>query len=294
MHWSTSRTLRSACLLVALLSAFVFSRVTAAAEDDAESSIKPPAVTVEIFVADDSFERGEEGTLVVAVTNASALALTSVTITGVEGSSFETKALAPFDVPAYGAETKNLTISALDDASFGDTTYAVEAGYTWTDPAGQAHVSSKFKSVDLKVKRKLEDEAGIVKGGASILYFFLPILLVLIAFKISWDLLVERRFPPTLPKIDLGALPVLVIVAAVTYGVLDRWDWLEYTGDLPSNQALAKMLTVTVPAGLMIPAFIALGRLGVDLGGRPWRFTGQEGTAAEVVRKALTGPFKKT
>ncbi len=292
---------RAALLVISAAGAILLNFLVSVVHVAGQGGFEPPKVTAELILGSASFERSDDsvtGTLLIS--NASNLTIEAsvrnasqdFTITFANqarntSSSNEAESPLAVQLSPYSSTDKALTVRATDNASFGDQKINVLVSYTWI-AQGDAPAGSGATSVaaDVKLLRHFEEETGIVDGGASALYFLLPLLLLFTAFVVTWSWFVNAEFPPRLRQLDLKSFPLLVLAAALVYAAAERADFQIYTGDLPSDSMLLKIVLCMTAAGSVIPLGWWFIRSGTRL---IWGFNGAEDAAA-IINKAITGP----
>jgi hypothetical protein len=205
---------RAILLVASAAGAILLNLVFSVAHVAGQDGFEPPKVTAELILSDASFERSDDsvmGTLLVS--NESNLTIeasvrdasrdfTIAFANQAERTSNPYEAASPLAVhlSPYSSAIEALTVKATDNASFGDQKITVLVSYTWIAqgdaPTGSGATSA---AADVKLLRHFEEETGIVDGGASALYFLLPLLVLFTAFVVTWSWFISAEFPLDFP-----------------------------------------------------------------------------------------------
>jgi len=292
-------TLRVTLLASSLASAVVTAVLVVPARAATDGALQPPTVVLEVVPARDAVEHGERLSVVVVVTNKSAIPLRDVRITVPSVPLALNPAPPPAptfvgppesvvllgDVPAFGSAHEAILLTATDPASFGSHKLPVVARYAWSASRTPLHSSAQTATLTVQVKRRFEEEGRALPGGAAaFLYLLLPVVPAFMVYDLvdRWRRGEELSFPrfdaEQLVPAFLMSLLLSIVFAAI----------LNFNVELAYRDPRLFLLVIAVSAalGAALPTARWAYAKCVD---RRWAFA--DGDSAEAyLRKALLGP----
>lgn len=257
-----------------------------AAPAPAAPATTAPTVTIQAIPAADKIEAGDGLTLLIAVTNQSAVALAALDLT------VETDAFAKLQptrlasqLPPFASILKQVRISEAA-AGPGPRTLLVVVSYDWSDE-GQARHSSIVTPVKVEIRHHFEDEAkGLPGGTAALLMILLPVIPAFLSFQLAEQFRRGQSFE--IPAFKAEHIPFAFFIA-MTVAVVRLVPGAPLAREISEGKALLEIIAVSAGLGVIVP----MSRwVASQVRRRRWSLR-EDDDAPTYLKKVLFGPGRR-